>query len=246
MSGVVGASGVWALHYGSLAKSPLDLVLHPWQLIVGLVRPGTAMSLLWWLAPVAFLPLRRARWMVALLVAGLPALLIHWTLAHAPWFQYGAPVAPLALGGAFAALGGMAQPLRLRRIRNLRAWVVLSAITISPLTLLPIPGISAWTLLGQGPGRDIHLPLADIRPGEVVSAAERLVPRLSHRREIYDFPAPFIAGGTHGNSAPSSVAAARVQVVVVRAADAHFLRKLGFTSVVYADRNYVMARRPSA
>jgi uncharacterized membrane protein len=245
LSGVVGASGVWALHYGSLAKSPVDLALHPWKLIVGLIRPGTAMSLLWWLAPVGFLPLRRPRWLAAVLVAGLPMLLIQWTTAHLPYFQYGAPLAPLALGGAFVVLAGLRNPFRQRSLRNLCACVALSAATISPLTPLPLPGVSVWTLLSPGHGHDVRLPLADIRPDEVVSAAERLVPRLSHRREIYDFPAPFMAGGTHGNSAPSSLAAARVQVVVVTAADAHFLRQLGFTRVVYADRNFVMARRPS-
>jgi hypothetical protein len=122
--------------------------------------------------------------------------------------------------------------------------VAVAALTISPLTPLPLRGFNVWSALGPGPGHDPHLPLGDIRSNEVVSAAERLVPQLSHRHDIYDFPAPFMSGGAHGNRLPSSTAAARVQVVIVPVTDAHFLPQLGFTKLVYADHQYVMARRP--
>ena len=69
-----------------------------------LVTGDSLLTLVFWLLPVGFLPVLRPRWVLALVVAGLPVLLSQWSGTHLPWFHYGVPFMPLAIGGALAGL----------------------------------------------------------------------------------------------------------------------------------------------
>ena len=76
-------SAIWA---GDRWTRPSSRGTRPRALVAG----DSLLTLVYWLLPVGFLPVLRPRWVLTLVVAGLPVLLSRWGGTHLPWFHYGA------------------------------------------------------------------------------------------------------------------------------------------------------------
>lgn len=218
-----GVSG-WALHYGHLGSGPVDAAAHPWRLVEALLDEGSIRPLATWVLAAGSLVVLRPRWMLAVVVAGLPVLVSRWGATDLPWFHYGAPVAPLAIAGTIVALDPD-QP-RWRSFAGLRPGVLVAGVLIaltlaSPLSRGATDQFRFWDVIRPAPGRDSAAALAFVRDGDVVSADNQLVPHLSHRQQIFMFPIPFEApeGFLQGGIVPdlSGYSQGLVDVVVAPA-----------------------------
>lgn len=191
LPGLFGKTNGWAPHFGHLGSGPLDAALHPWRVGEALLSEGSLRPLATWVLAAGCLVVLRGRWMVALVVAGLPVLLSRWGATEQPWFHYGAPMAPIAIGGTLAALDRRVAPWRPGPLRALvGTGVAVTLVTSSPLALAAPDQFRAWNVLRPAPGEPAAA-LAAVRPGDVVSADNRLAAHLAHRERIYLFPLPF-------------------------------------------------------
>ena len=214
-----GVSG-WALHYGHLGSGPADAAAHPWRLVEALLDAGSIRPLVTWVLAAGCLVVLRPRWMLALVVAGLPVLVSRWGATDLPWFHYGAPVAPIAIAGTIVALDPDLP--RWRSFTELRpaalvAGVLIALMLASPLSSGAPDQFRFWDVIRPAPGRDSAAALAFVREGDIVSADNQLVPHLSHRQQIFMFPITFEApeGFLQGGVVPDLSAYPRGVVDVV-------------------------------
>lgn len=219
-----GTSG-WDLHYGHLGSSPVQALLHPWDVAGALLSAGSLRPLLTWILAAGCLVLLRPRWLLAVVVAGLPVLLSSWGATDLPWYHYGAPVAPIAIAGTLSAIGGRGWGDGLARYRPavLGASVVVALAIASPLSARAPDQFQLWTALRPSPGRSEAAAAVSriLRDDDVVSADNQLVPHLAHREGIFMFPLPFAPaeGFLQGGADPELVdqQARLVDVVVAPA-----------------------------
>ncbi|TML88767.1 MAG: DUF2079 domain-containing protein [Actinobacteria bacterium] len=232
---LLGNPGTWKPYYGHLGASPVDAALHPWRAVRALLSQDPLDSLVYWLLPVGFLPVLRARWLAAIVVAGLPVLLSRWAGTHLPWFHYGAPLVPLVVGGAIAALATSRLPQgSLRGL--LGAGAVVAAAISGPLSPDAPASVQVWQVVrASGRSSAVAAALKAVPPGGVVSALNQPLAHLMQRHQAYLFPLPFAAprdtypGGLA--PAPSRRNAAAVDVVIARVQDRARLEALHFGKV---------------
>jgi hypothetical protein len=198
---------------------------------------------------VGFLPVLRARWLAAIVVAGLPVLLSRWAGTHLPWFHYGAPIVPLVVGGAIAALATGRVPQRSLR-GLLAAGVVIAAAITGPLSPDAPASVQVWQVVrASDRSAAVAAALDAVPPGRVVSALNQPLAHLMQRHQAYLFPLPFTAprdtypGGLA--PAPSTRNAAGVDVVIARVQDRERLEKLNFSRVRRIRDLVVASRQPA-
>lgn len=92
------------ISFPHLGTGPLDALMNP-QRVVAAFSADVVWSMVIWLLPVGLLPLLAGRWFIAIVVAGLPLLLVKEPGPHLPYFHYGSVLAPLVIGAAAAAIG---------------------------------------------------------------------------------------------------------------------------------------------
>ena len=230
---LLGARGTFTVHYGHLGSTASDAALHPWRLVIALLRVETLQKALLWLLPVAFLPLRRPRWLAALAVASAPILFSRWPGTSLPWFHYGAPLFPIAAGGALVALGERQRPPWLDG-RLLVAATAISLAVMSPLSPKAPESVRASAVVRPQHGQAIRTAVSRVRSGEPVAAANRALAHLTHRRQAWLLPAPFAAGDVPGLSVrPSRRAGRGVRTIIaVSTQDRRRARFLGFRGQV--------------
>jgi uncharacterized membrane protein len=167
----------WRLSVGGDAPGLLRAVVtRPWRVAAALAdRPAKARLVLGALGSFAFLPLASPLLLVAApnvverLLAGDPS---YWRLGS---FQYSLPLAPVL---AFAAVDGLA------RVGSVRlAWAV-------PVAALAVTGLVApWHafdgMVNAAEAKRIDRCLASIPAQASVSATDRVLPHLTHRRAAY-------------------------------------------------------------
>ena len=233
---VTGASSLWAQDYGWLGSGPVDAALHPGRLAAVFGHDTTRLVILAWLASVGFVIVWAPRWLAAVTLAALPVLLLQTQVA--PWSQYGAPIAPLLIGGALAVTG--------RRIYGataaLAAGLAFSILTVSTLSPLVSIQYRLTAVIHANPEAGTEVPLDTISATDVVTAEGPVVRRLAHRHGLFLFPMPFGPSAMEAGP-PSPQAAARVTVAIVRTSHRDMLAPLGFTQIEYAGDHYVIARR---
>jgi len=198
MSAVVpgwfGETNGWAPHFGHLGDGPLDALLHPWDVVAQLLSVKSLSIFLLWVVAAGVAVVLRPRWLLALAIAGLPILLSRWEGTGLPWYHYGAPMAPLAIGGTLAGLATR-EGLDDRWSRRLRiAWwagPVLVLVLASPLSLTAPESNRMWRIATGTDGRDVDGATALVGREESVTADQRVLAQLSGREHAYLFPIPF-------------------------------------------------------
>jgi uncharacterized membrane protein len=232
---LLGNPGAWKPYYGHLGANPVDAAIHPWRAVRALLSQDALGTLVYWLLPVGLLPVLRARWLAAIVVAGLPVLLSRWAGTHLPWFHYGAPLVPLVVGGAMVALAKSNVPQR--SLRGLLGVGAVAAAAISgPLSPDAPNSVQVWQVVRtSGRSSAVAAALHAVPPGAVVSALNQPLAHLMQRRQAYLFPLPFAAPrDTYpGGLAPAASRrnAAAVDVVIARVQDRARLEELHFGKV---------------
>jgi uncharacterized membrane protein len=182
----------WVTYFGHLGDGPLDAALHPWRIVTQLV--SSASIALLWLAAAGLAVLRRPRWVLAVLIAGMPVLLSQWEGTGLPWYHYGAPIAPVAIAGTLVGLSAIAERTDAWSRRFRAAWwgsaLVVLAVA-SPLSPAAPESNRVWTVAFGDGGRDLDGALDLVEPDDVVSAEQRALPHLSQRELVYLYPIPF-------------------------------------------------------
>jgi uncharacterized membrane protein len=242
---VLGNPGTWDPYYGHLGSGPLDALLHPIRVVRAAFRNDTIETVGYWLLPVGFLPMLRPRWLVALVIAGLPVALSQWEGTHLPWFHYGAPLVPLAVGGAIVAFanGILSKPVS---AGLLLAGVAAATVFQGPLSPDAPDSVRVWRVMRSQPVA-YDAVVASVPAGRPVSAFNQPLAHLMHRRDAYLFPLPF---GPPQDTYPAGLApapsardAAAVRVVIVPARDVARVRELGFVEITRVRGGIVLARR---
>lgn len=188
--GLFGPTNGWAPHFGHLGDSPVAAVLQPWRALAHLATTGALWPLVVWVLAAGCLVLGNLRWMAALALAGAPVLLSAWDGTSLPWYHYGAPMVPLAVGGTLDSLdASWARADGIRRM--LVVGPVLALAFASPLS----PGAprqnQVWAIT-SGNEPDVISALLDQVPADAaVSADQWFLPHLSHRPDLMLFPMPF-------------------------------------------------------
>jgi uncharacterized membrane protein len=243
---LLGNPGTWDPYYGHLGTGPVDALLHPWNLVRALLTEDALSTFAFWLLPVGFLPVLRPRWLLAIVVAGLPVAVSQWPGTHLPWFHYGAPIAPLAIGGAIAAWGHPA--VRDWHARSVLAGAaVVAAVIIGPLSPNAPASVRLWEVVRPHHRAAYETAVKAVPANAPVSATNQVLAHLMHRRVAYFFPLPFapvrdtFPGGLA--PAPSATAAARVPVIIARDRDRDLIDRIGFRSVEELPGGLVVARR---
>jgi predicted membrane protein DUF2079 len=243
---VLGNPGTWNPYYGHLGTGPVDAALHPWRVVEALLSRDSFETLIYWLLPVGFLPVLRPRWLGAVVVAGLPVMLSRWAGTHLPWFHYGAPLVPLVVGGAIAALAtNRVRPQSLRWL--LGAGAVIAAAITGPLSPKAPASVQVWQVVRSSDrSAAVAAAVEAVPPGRAVSALNQPLAHLMQRHQAYLFPLPFAAprdtypGGLA--PAPSTRNAADVDVVIARVQDRERLEQLRFSTMRRLG-DFVVARR---
>lgn len=189
-----GPTNGWAPHFGHLGAGPLDAAIHPSRVVASLISSSALDPLMAWTAAGGALIILRPRWLVAVLVAGAPILLSRWPGTALPWFHYGAPVAPLVIGGSLVALASTS--IRHKAVRMVAGVVMtltpaMILLAASPLSPNAPARVHIPTVLHLDSNRDAAAALAHVKPGDAVSAEHTLIPHLSQREQVYAFPLPF-------------------------------------------------------
>lgn len=177
-------------YYDDLGDSPVDALLHPWRVFAAIADSSFWATLVIWLLPVFFLTVIRPRWLLVLLVGGSPLLLSSWPGVSQPWFHNGALMAPIAIGGALAAIAGIRRDLLRPVTGALLAGCAAALLTQSPLAPRAPAAVHIRTVLEPN-GRNIDDTLALIPDDASVATVNQLAPPLAHRDEIYVLPCPF-------------------------------------------------------
>jgi uncharacterized membrane protein len=232
---LLGNPGTWEPYYGHLGAGPADALLHPWRVADALATRDVLFVVVTWLLPVGFVVLRRPRWLTAILVAGAPILVSQWAGTKLPWFHYGAPLTPLVVGGALAAMAASAHDERARMRVAALVGAGLGVLLWSPLSPRAPHSVQVWATLRPEPGVDLAAAVREVAPGEPVAGSNRAVAHLTHRREVHMWPLPFWAptdtypGGLAPD--PSAHEAAAIDIVVLDPKDAADAAARGFAPV---------------
>jgi uncharacterized membrane protein len=240
---LAGARGTWDVHYGHLGNSAFDAALHPWRAAAALVSPDALLTLIFWLLPVALLPVLRPRWLLAIVVAGLPILVSRWAGTHLPYFHYGAPMAPLAIGGALHALATRPE-LRSRGPVLLVGGAVAALAVMSPLSPRAPDSLRLWRVVRPYPPAATAAAIAAVPADLPVSATPQVLAHLAHRREAWIFPTPFrpLKPAALGPE-PSARNADRVRTVVVDWSRCRLAEQLGFRVTTIAPGRLCLGQR---
>ena len=194
LPGRFGDTNGWSPHFGHLGSGPVDAVLHPWEPLGHLLSPSSLSILLLWVVAAGAAVVLRPRWMVAVVLAGLPVLLSRWEGTELPWYHYGAPVAVLAMAGTMAALSTTDGSSN-RWVGRVRAlwWggPLLVLLVASPLSPAAPDVNRIWNVALGDDGRDVDGAVALVGDAEAVTADQRVLPHLSQRERAYLFPIPF-------------------------------------------------------
>jgi hypothetical protein len=198
--------------------------------------------MLGWLLPVAFLPVLRPRWVLAVFVAGFPFLVSASPDTHAPWFYYGALVTPLVIGGALAVVGARGDPAMLLRFGAVGSVVAL--LTISPWAPRAPDPYRVWNVAAPADVGDFAAAVRQVDDHDVVAAGDRLLPHVDHRRVVWPFPAPFEELKPAGLGPRASAAKARqVDVIVAEPSELQGVALPGFHRVGPVLHGVVVLRR---
>jgi uncharacterized membrane protein len=182
---MLGSDRHWAFHFGYLAPSAAEAILHPLtttgRLLEGLVRwDNVTLVLLGLLVPLGCLPALAPRRLALVALPLLPLLASAGSQFHSIRFQYGAYLFPFVLLAAASALP---------RARSVAAalddpkWALAGTGALlaaaGPLTQLTAP---------VAPRSDYQRALSAVAPGETVMATDDIGPHLSHRDGLLLFP----------------------------------------------------------
>ncbi|HEX6595325.1 MAG TPA: DUF2079 domain-containing protein [Acidimicrobiales bacterium] len=183
--------------FGDLGNSFGEVVKN------SVVRPGTTFDLATrpdrlsyyrlMLAPLAFLPL--ASLSTFLIAAPMLAVNVLTTFPYARDYEYHYSALVVA-GGILATVEGIARLGRSPSARRFLVGVVAACALASTVAWGPSPlGVKykqGYWPLAQSPRTAVQQAAVDlVPPGEAVSAVYLLLPHLSHRERIYNFPEPF-------------------------------------------------------
>ena len=216
LAAALGSDRHWAFHYGYLAETPTQALLHPLRSATRLIpemwrADNLSLVVMGLLVPLGLLPVYSPRRLALLAVPLLPFLASSNSQFHSVKFHYGVVLLPFALMAAAAVAGGNRVPPLLRR----------PGLTVA-LTLTMLVSAGPWLQLG---GRvaapaDYRRALALVGPDEVVMATDEVGPHLSHREHLLLFPFA-VAPAVPDFPLPADVAAttpesaAAVDVIVV-------------------------------
>lgn len=222
--------------FGPLGSSPLEIartaIVDPSAVVERFTAPGTG-NFLWKLAaPFGLVALAAP----SMLLIGLPQavgdLLSFQTFTRQPMFHYAAlPLAALALASV-EALGRLAT---VRRLLAGAAVLMLASGLLATLRAGPSPIGAAYDerfwKLDEDPRQAAFEAAVDLVPdGARVSATYQLVPHLTQRRGVYDFPNPFVDRnwGISGEGAhdPRTVEWLALDTRTVRGDDRQLLEQL--------------------
>lgn len=212
--GTLYASRVPTAEFGGAAGFIKAALTRPWDIAAIVLEGDRLWYLFQLLAPLAFLSLGA---LGLALVAGPPLLanlLTTFGYQHRIEYHYSTLIVPLFVA---AAIVGIAK-LRDRRAHHVLVTVMVTA---------SVAAAAAWGPLGHrttsDPNSDraqaMRAALKTVPHDSVVSAHYSLVPHLSHRQEIYEFPVPWRAQnwGTFEHEGERLDLADRVEIVVVPA-----------------------------
>lgn len=182
-----GAAGDLVLRYAYLGSTPGQVALaaltRPWLWIGHLLTSPALPALLVLLIAVGLLPVLRPATMVAALLPLLPAVLSSDAYQEGLRLQYAIPAVPLLM---VAALLGW------QRLPALPSGaILLLGAGVTSLWLAPILPRLGTDLPGLARVPAVDRILASIPAGEEVAASSGLVPQLSERPNIWEFPAGF-------------------------------------------------------
>lgn len=216
LASALGSDRHWAFHYGYLADTPVQALLHPLRSATRLLAEmwradNLTLVTMGLLVPLGLLPLYAPRRLALVAVPLLPFLASSQSQFHSVKFHYGVVLLPFALVAAAGAVAAGRPPSLLRRPVPTIAFTVTLLVAAGP-----------WIQLG---GRvadpdDYRRALALVGPAERVMATDEVGPHLAHRDDLLlfpfalapavpDFPLPEKARAT------SAETAAAVDVIVV-------------------------------
>jgi uncharacterized membrane protein len=216
------ATRLFETDYGIAGSGPLALLaalptMAGHALQTGLANDGLFYLLLVFL-PLAFLPLLAPRWLLPVA----PPLLLNLAAVqpehHQIRFHYLATAAPLLAAGAVAGLAAVRSSASRR---PLLAPLLVLLVVVAGYTSWrygPAPWARDPVAIPAGPADQLRREaLALVADGAPVSAQYNLVPHLTHRVEVYEFPNPFRAvnWGLAGDEHPQE-ALERLRFVVVQ------------------------------
>lgn len=195
---------------GSIPEIARSMARDPGQVLAVATRPDRIEYYTRLLAPVAFAPLLAP---LALLV-GAPQTLANVLSAHGYTFDfrfhYSAIVVAAVLLATVEAVGLLRRRLT---AASFLAGVVLTGAVVSNVAWSPSPaGVRFDSGIWARPAPHhaaVRAALDLVPPGAGVSATYYLVPHLTHREHIYEFPNPFVAAnwGVRGSAPPNPDAA---------------------------------------
>lgn len=227
-------------YYGSLGTGPGDALVHPWRIVTTLLGAQSFRSLVVWLLPVAFLPVLRPRWFLALAVAGLPLLLSTFANTANPLFHHAGTLVPFTVGGALAALAHFGDN---DRIRLLLGGGLLGALLVfGPLAPGNPPAQRFTGIVRDGDPGGLDGVLAQIRPDDRVAAVNVVATALAQRREVYVLDCGSSGGGCDPNGRPGQL----VDVVVTTTAHRGTLVQRGWQVTDVAGGPFVIGRPPTS
>lgn len=238
---LLGARGTFEVHFGHIGSSPKDALTHPWRVLEALLSADTGTKLVILFLPVGFLTFLKPRWAAATFVAAAPVLLSRWPGTSLPWFHYWAPMYPLAVGGAIAALGDPDRP-RLVQPALVAVGGVAALALMSPLSPRAPGPVGVRSLTEYRHDRADAVARARIGPDDSVVATSAMLSHLTHRQEAWLFPAPYAAAEPAELSpTPSKAAAARVDVAVLEGDAVEAARRHGLVGDVEEE---ILTARP--
>lgn len=246
MSGVpalFGAAGSWSVDFAYLGSSPLDGLLHPWRIAIHLLSLNTVSILLIWLLPSAFMVLLRPRWLLAILVAGAPVLMVDAPGPSNPFTQYAATIMPLATAGALSVVATGVKRLPVDSVtRLIVGTTVASLLLLSPLSPLGGDYVRIGNFVTRNPNADFDRIIAAIPSDAVVSADDPVLSHLSHRKHLYAFPTPFEDVGPIA-VAPDEVVQRSVRYIIAEDVNLDRAHGFGFTREVLRSGHFLVLER---
>jgi hypothetical protein len=216
LAATLGADRHWAFHYGYLAETPSQALLHPLRSIARLFAEvwradNLSLVAMGVLLPLGLLPAYAPRRLALLAIPLAPFLASSQSQFHSVKFHYGVVLLPFGLVAAAGAI-------RTGRVPPLLHRPALPAV----LTLTLLVAAGPWIQLGGqvAAPSDYDRAVALVGPGERVMATDEVGPHLAHRDHLLlfpfavaptvpDFPLPAKAAAT----TPETAAA--VDVIVV-------------------------------
>jgi uncharacterized membrane protein len=233
----------WGAHYPAFGSGPLDALVHPQRLIEGLRQANLGDKALIWLLPAGFLTILRPRWLAGLAVGMAPALLSRWEGNALPWYHHAALTVPFVLGGALEALA-LARDRRGLLLGAAAAGAALSLGGFSPLSAAAPDDLSLLVVLDTDATPGARRLIAQVAPGEAVSAINTIVPHVDHRASAWVWPAPFRDSIPPELGVEADQRAARaIDVLIVFDDDRRYLEAFGF-EVADEQGGLLLGRRP--